>query len=192
MYTHFTSCQPLGVKKGFIKGDALPLLRTNSWKENFQNRLEEFEKHLRERRISTEFNISNSLWNTLWNRREALQQKPSRGKTILPFVTQYQPSVPSLKKILMEHWQLIESQPLLRQIYKEPPIISYKRGRSVKDILVKAKLWELKAISTWVERVCQACQLLMIFQKESENFCVVFTYSVTWARKIRKFHVVVV
>ena len=40
---------PLGVKKGFIKGEALRLLRTNSSKENFQNRLEEFQKHLRER-----------------------------------------------------------------------------------------------------------------------------------------------
>ena len=44
--------------------------------------------------------------------------------TILPFVTQYQPSVPGLKNILMKHWHLIENQPLLRQIYKEPPIIS--------------------------------------------------------------------
>ena len=79
------------------------------------------------------------------NRKEALRQKLSREKTILPFVTQYQPSVPSLINILMKHWQLIEKQPLLRQIYKEPPIISYKRGRSLKDILVKAKLWDLKA-----------------------------------------------
>ena len=60
--------------------------------------------------------------------------------TIFPFVTQYQPSVPGLKNILMKHWHLIENQPLLRQIYKEPPIISYKRGRSLTDILVKAKL----------------------------------------------------
>ena len=43
---------------------------------------------------------------------------------------------------------MIENQPLLRQIYKEPPIISYKRGRSLKDILVKAKLSELKAINS--------------------------------------------
>ena len=42
--------------------------------------------------------------------------------------------------------QLIENQLLFRQIYKEPLIISYKPGRSLKDILVKAKLWELKAI----------------------------------------------
>ena len=56
----------------------------------------------------------------------------------------------------MKHWQLTENQPLLRQIYKEPPIIWYKRGRSLKEILVKAKLCELKAINTWAESVSQA------------------------------------
>ena len=35
--------------------------------------------------------------------------------------------------------QLIENQLLLRQIYKEPLIISYKPGRSLKDILVRIK-----------------------------------------------------
>ena len=45
-----------------------------------------------------------------------------------------------IKKILMDKWHLIQNQPLLREIYKEPPIISYKRGKSLKDILVRAKL----------------------------------------------------
>jgi len=30
-YTHYTSCHPPGVKRGFIKGEAVRLLRTNSW-----------------------------------------------------------------------------------------------------------------------------------------------------------------
>ena len=34
-YTHFSSCHPLNTKKGFIKGETLRLLRTNSVKENF-------------------------------------------------------------------------------------------------------------------------------------------------------------
>ena len=34
-------------------------------------------------------------------------------------------------------WQ----QPLLNEIFKEPSIISYRKGRSLKDILVRAKLW---------------------------------------------------
>ena len=59
---------------------------------------------------------------------------------ILPFVTQYNPSVPNLKHILMEKWHLIELQPKLKEMFKEPPIISYKRGSSLRDILVKAKL----------------------------------------------------
>ena len=29
---------------------------------------------------------------------------------------------------------------MLREIYREPPLISYTRGKSLKDILVRAKL----------------------------------------------------
>ena len=113
------------------------------WWRRFQTllfELEEFQKHLRERGYPRNLIILTLSEIHFENRKEALRQKPSREKTILPFVTQDQPSVPSLKNILMKHWQLIEKQPLLRQIYKEPPIISYKRGRSLNDLLVKAKL----------------------------------------------------
>ena len=60
----------------------------------------------------------------------------------MPFVTTYHPGVKNLKQILMQHWSLIQNQPLLKtiSIYKTPPIISYKRGKSLKDILVRAKL----------------------------------------------------
>ena len=59
---------------------------------------------------------------------------------LMPFVTQYNPSVPNLKNILMSKWHLIENQPLLREIYREPPFISHRKGKSLKDILVRAKL----------------------------------------------------
>ena len=53
---------------------------------------------------------------------------------------QYQPSVRNLKEILMKPWNLIQNQPLLKEIFKEPPMISFKRGKSLKDMLVRAKL----------------------------------------------------
>ena len=74
------------------------------------------------------------------NRKQALLPKPKAHKRILPFVTQYHPAVPNVKQILMKHWHLIEEQPLLKEIFKEPPLISYKKGRSLKDILVRSKL----------------------------------------------------
>ena len=35
-YTHFTSCHPPGVKRGFIKGEAIRLPRTNTSKTTFE------------------------------------------------------------------------------------------------------------------------------------------------------------
>ena len=61
-------------------------------------------------------------------------------KDILPFVTQYRSSVSNLKQALLKKWHLIQNQPLLRQIFKERPIISYRKGKSLRDLLVRAKL----------------------------------------------------
>ena len=48
-YTHFGSCHPQGVKKGFIKGEALRLLRTNSSKLIFEEKITNFKAHLLQR-----------------------------------------------------------------------------------------------------------------------------------------------
>ena len=139
-YTEFTSCHPPGVKKGFIKGEALRLLRTNSSRFNFEENIAKFKRNLIERGYPERL-IQETLSEVKFeNRNAALTQKPKENKRILPFVTQYQPSVPNLKQILMKNWHLIEQQPRLKEIFKEPPIISYARGRSLKDILVRAKL----------------------------------------------------
>ena len=50
-------------------------------------------------------------------------------------MTQYHPAVPNLKHVLLKNWHLIQNQPSLRQIFKEPPLISFKRGKSLKDML---------------------------------------------------------
>ena len=54
-------------------------------------------------------------------------QAPSNAtrekKTMLPFITKYTPAVPNLKEILTRKWYLIQQQPLLKLIFKEPPII---------------------------------------------------------------------
>ena len=41
----------------------------------------------------------------------------------------------------MNKWHLIENQPIQREIYKDPPQLSYRKGRSLKNVLVRAKLF---------------------------------------------------
>ena len=35
----------------------------------------------------------------------------------------------------MSKWHLIENQPLLREIYKDPPLLSYRKGKSLEKVL---------------------------------------------------------
>ena len=58
-------------------------------------------------------------------RDSALKQDNKNKQEISPFVTQYEPSVPNIKQILMKNWHIIQNQPRLREIVKEPPIISF-------------------------------------------------------------------
>ena len=139
-YTHFKSCHPPGVKKGFVKGEGLRLLRTNSSGETFVENIKLFKLHLRSRGYPNNLIDKTLLEVKFSDRKKALKDNTRVQKEILPFVTQYNPSVPNLKHILMEKWHLIESQPKLKEMFKEPPIISYKRGISLRDILVRAKL----------------------------------------------------
>ena len=101
-YTHYTSCHAPGVKKGFIKGEVLKLLRTNSTETKFEEKICNFKSHLRVRgypddlvnRVLTEVKFT--------NRKLALEQIQHRAQSgLMPFVTQYNPSVPNLKNILM-------------------------------------------------------------------------------------------
>ena len=131
-YTHYTSCHAPGVKKGFIKGEALRLLRTNSSETKFEENICNFKSNLRARGYP-DYLVNKVLAEVKFtNRRLALEQKPQRVRSgLMPFVTQYNPSVPNLKNILMSKWHLIENQPLLREIYREPPFISYRKGKLI-------------------------------------------------------------
>ena len=48
-YTFFTTCHPPGAKKGFVKDEALRLLRTNSLNKTFEENITSFKKHLTKR-----------------------------------------------------------------------------------------------------------------------------------------------
>ena len=100
-YTHYSSCHPPGVSKGFIKGEALRLLRTNSSKTTFEENIRNFRVRLRMIGYPRHL-VDHILSEVKFTEREsALQQRQKTQNKPLPFVTQYHPSVPDLKRIFM-------------------------------------------------------------------------------------------
>ena len=82
-YTLITSCHPPGVKKGFVKGEALRLIRTYSLMKTFEENIAKFKKHFMERSYPQNF-INNALLEVrLEQRTLALLQLKETKKTNL-------------------------------------------------------------------------------------------------------------
>ena len=79
------------------------------------------------------------------HQRALLQQGKIKKNRIFPFVrTQYYPTVLNPKEIPMGEWHRAQQQPLFREIFKEPPLISYRKGRLLRHtceskIIMKAR-----------------------------------------------------
>ena len=97
------------------------------------------------------------------NGKTALQQRnKSAGRKLLSFVTQYHLALHNLKKKLMGKWHPIQNQQRLREIFGEPPVISYRKGKSLKDLLVRAKLWRSYYLQyDLVQESCDARRLFL-------------------------------
>ena len=74
-YTFSTTCHPPGATKGFVKGKALRLLRTNSSIKTFEENITIFKKYLMERGYPQNF-INNALSQVKFQERtQALLQR---------------------------------------------------------------------------------------------------------------------
>ena len=112
-YTFFTTYHPPGAKKGFVKGKALRLLRTNSSIKTFEENITIFKKYLMERGYPQNF-INNPLSEVKFQERtQALLQRNKTKKINLALHNTIPPSSssPNRKEILTRKWYLIQQQP---------------------------------------------------------------------------------
>ena len=104
-YTHFDSCHPPGVRKGFTRGEALRLLRTNPSNARLDEHITLFKQRLQHRGYPDNL-LNKTLSEVKFSQRmSALHNKQKTRKRILPFVTEYRPSMPDLKHILMNKYK---------------------------------------------------------------------------------------
>ena len=125
------------VKKGSIKEETLRLPRTNSVKETFEIRNSFTQARLPERTRRKYFSRSKIL---VTNRGSTKQNK--NILECFAFHHDFNPATPNLKKVLSKHWHLaiVTGSNRLGQIFSEPPIVAYRKGKSLKDLLVRAKI----------------------------------------------------
>lgn len=69
------------------------------------------------------------------------------------FVTQYSSGAFEMKQIIKSNWGLIQSDPILQNVFPKPPMTVFKKAPSIRDKLVRSYLPGPKQ-KTWLQKVC--------------------------------------
>ena len=136
------SCHPKHCSRNVPYSLALRIRRICSNPDTFESRATELSDQLRRRGYNIQ-SISTATSKARSQRRDDLlryKPKPEPSGTLIPFVLTYHPELPKVKEIVNKHWPIIESSKRLNKIFPQKPIMAYRRPKSLRDILVHAKL----------------------------------------------------
>ena len=108
----------------------------NDLKESFINR--SYKEHFR----TDQFNrISEVTREALLTSKQKIANKPR-----IPLVLKFNRTLPNIKKVIDEHWHLLQINPKLKNAFQGKPIIAYKRNRNLKEIIGSNKILNNKVI----------------------------------------------
>ena len=131
------------VFKGFIKGETIRHLRNTSDENKLHEVLREFKINLSKRGYDNR-EIEKSITDALHNqkRSNALNsagKKPS-GKIPLVLVTKHNPCITLIKRKLLKYWHILNRDKKCNEVFKNLPIVAYKRHKNIGDLLTSSKL----------------------------------------------------
>jgi len=79
---------------------------------------------------------------------ETIHYEPPKGGAFAPplpplnppLVTTYSPWWTGLRKALTNQWNFIDTDPTLKKLFSEQPMIAYRRTRNIREYVSRAKL----------------------------------------------------
>ena len=155
-YLYHTSCHPKHTKTSLPYCLALRLLHICSSENLFQQRTNKMLQHLIQRGYKKRCIHDSIKKASLVMREEALASKTkSKSLQRVPFVVTYNPMLPNIPKILREAHPILHASERCTEIFKNVPLVSYRRARSLSDILCSKRLTSPEPHNPIPSQTCQ-------------------------------------
>lgn len=139
MYLHVTSSHPSSVKNEISYGLWVRAKRIRSNENDYQIRRNEIKNHLRKRVYSNDI-VENQLYKVDNLERENLLQYSTRKQNNrVPLVITYSKALPNIHDILRKNMIILSQSDKMKKVFNQPPIVSFRRDKNIKDILVHRK-----------------------------------------------------
>jgi peptide-methionine (R)-S-oxide reductase len=135
-----SSCHPGHISKNIPYSLAYRLRRIESVPINFENNLKVLRSNLitrgyKQRSIDDAFSRVNAL-----DRSATLAKAKKNTTSPVVLSLKYHPGLPSISPIFQKHYQVLIQEPYLKEVFPVPPIVSFRRPKNLRDILIRAKL----------------------------------------------------
>ena len=141
LFLHFNSCHPHHTKKSLPYSLAYRLLRICSTEDFLTKRLSDLKTFLLNRNYSSK-TIDKAFKKLRKTNRSDTFKRKDKTKTNdrVPLVTTFHPGLPNLPKILQQYLPILHSSERCKAAIPNCPIVSFRRPKSLKDILVRSKV----------------------------------------------------
>ena len=140
-YLNFKSSHPYHQKASLPFGLALRIKRICSNARDFKQHCEKLIVHLRKRGFKLGLIKDSIKKASLIKREDLLAPNEERQKDErMIFSTTYNPMIPDLRKKIYDLQPILLSSEKCSLLFPQPPIIAYRRNRSLNDLLVSRRL----------------------------------------------------
>ena len=75
-------------------------------------------------------------------RKKYLHEKIMKEKQRQPnvMITKYNPYVKGLKKRLLKHWNILQTDTICKELFIDEPIIAYSKHKNIGEMIIKSRL----------------------------------------------------
>ena len=118
-------------------------------KQNF------IERGYDERILNDEINKVDNI-----DRKDLLSKKEKNVKDRIPYLITYNRKLPMMRKIINKHWNVLQINPGLEEIFQNNPFVAYKRNKNLQEIIGGHTIKNgkvFKAHSKSREGKCESC-----------------------------------
>ena len=145
-YLNWTSCHPRHTKTAIPYSLALRLRRICSTEDFFKKRTDQLHNILLDRGYKEKL-IKDSISKARQvSREQALRTDiEKKGNDRVPLVVTYNPALADLRRIIKVHQPILHTSQRCTDVFSQPPIIAYRKGRNLTQILTSKRLTPLNS-----------------------------------------------
>ena len=170
-YLDPSSCHPSHCVESIPYSQALRLNRICSETSFFDKRCNDLEAWLIQRGYSEKLVREKVLKARRYKRKDLLNKEKGERKSKLVFNITFHPSFRRLNKVLRKIHVLLTCDKEHQNVFQDTPIVGFRKGKSLKDMLVRAKVPPLNNIIAGGSERCHGKRCgVCPFVKETSQF----------------------